>query len=65
MTSFNVGYVNIDSWARPDDLLDIHALDAMPAVEETEWVRHIRLDKPLEMYIDGFKNKAIVKLLKS
>ena len=65
MTSFNVGYVNIDSWARPDDLLDIHALDAMPAVEETEWVRHIRLDKPLEMYVDGFKNKAIVKLLKS
>ena len=22
---------------------------------------HVRLDKPLEMYIDGFENKAIVK----
>lgn len=62
LTSFNVGYMNVDPWARPDDLLDIEALDAMPAVEETEFVRHIRMDKPLEMYIDGFNNKALVKM---
>ena len=62
LTSFNVGYMNIDPWARPDDLLDIEALDAMPALEETELVRHIQLDKPLEMYIDGFNNKALIKL---
>lgn len=61
LTSFNVGYMNIDPWARPDDLLDTDALDAMPAVDETELVRHVQLDKPLEMYIDGFANKAIVK----
>lgn len=61
LTSFNVGYMNIDPWARPEDTLDIAALDAMPAVEETELVRHIRLDKPLEMYVDGFNNKAICK----
>jgi hypothetical protein len=61
MTSFNVGYMNIDPWARPEDLLDIEALDRMQAVEETELVRHIRLEKSLEMYIDGFKNKALVK----
>ena len=60
LTSFNVGYMNIDPWARPEDRLDIAALDAMPPLEETELVRHIRLDKPLEMYIDGFNNKAIV-----
>ena len=35
MTSFNVGYMNIDPWAREDDVLDFNALDAMPAVEET------------------------------
>ena len=61
LTSFNVGYMNIDPWARPEDLLDMEALDAMPAVEETELVRHIRVDKPLEMYIDGFNNKALIK----
>lgn len=61
LTSFNVGYMNIDPWARPEDLLDNEALDAMPAVEETELVRHIRLQKPLEIYIDGFNNKALIK----
>ena len=62
MTSFNVGYMNIDPWARPDDGYDFEALDALPAVEETDLVRHVRLDKPLEMYIDGFANKALCKL---
>lgn len=62
MTSFNVGYMNIDPWARPEDQYDASVLDALPAVEETELVRHVRLDKPLEMYIDGFANKAMVKL---
>lgn len=61
MTSFNVGYMNIDPWAREDDVLDFNALDAMPAVEETPLMRHIQLDKALEMYIDGFANKAFVK----
>ena len=61
MTSFNVGYMNIDPWARPTDIYDFAFLDNLPAVEETDLVRHVRLDKPLEMYIDGFANKAIVK----
>ena len=62
MTSFNVGYMNIDPWARPEDKLDIEALNSMPAIEETEFVRHVQLDRPLEMFIDGFANKAIVKV---
>jgi len=62
MTSFNVGYMNIDPWARPDDCYDFEALDALPTVEETDLVRHVRLDKPLKMYIDGFANKALVKI---
>ena len=60
LTSFNVGYMNIDPWARPEDLLDSEALDQLPAVAETDLVRHVRLDKPLRMVIDGYNNKAIV-----
>lgn len=62
MTSFNVGYMNIDPWARPDDCYDSDSLDAMPAIEETDLVRHVRLDQPLSIYIDGFSNKACIKL---
>ena len=62
MTSFNVGYINVDPWARPDkDQYDQDVLDAIPAIEETELVRHVRLERPLEMYIDGFANKALIK----
>ena len=61
LTSFNVGYINVDSWARTEDMYDEEVLNALPAVEETEFVRHVRLEKPLEMYIDGFNNRALVK----
>ena len=62
MTSFNVGYMNVDPWARPlTDEYNQGVLDALPAVEETELVRHVRLEKPLEMYIDGFASKAVIK----
>ena len=62
LTSFNVGYINVDPWDRMDDLYDESVLNTLPAVEETNLVRHVRLDNPLEMYIDGFANKAIAKL---
>ena len=61
MTSFNVGYMNVDPWARNEDLYDETVLNALPAVEETDLVCHVRLKQPLEMYIDGFASKAIVK----
>ena len=62
MTSFNVGYINVDPWARPlTDEYDQTILDALPAIGETELIRHVRLSKPLEMYIDGFANKALIK----
>ena len=62
LTSFNVGYMNIDPWARVEDRFEWEQLDKLPAIEETDLVRHVRLDKPLEMYVDGFQNKAIVKI---
>ena len=63
MTSFNVGYINVDEWARPnDDRYNEAVLNALPAVEQTDLVRHVRLDKPLEIYIDGFCNRAMVSL---
>ena len=62
LTSFNVGYMNIDPWARMDDQYDESVLNALPALEETDLVRHVRLEKPLKMVVDGFANKGIIKL---
>ncbi len=62
MTSFNVGYINVDEWARANDLCDWQQLDALPAVEETTYVRHIRVSQPLSMYIDGYNNRALIAI---
>ena len=35
-------------------------LDSMPAVDETEYVRHVRFDKPLKIMMDGRKQEGAV-----
>ena len=37
-------------------------LDQMPAVEETEHVRHVRFDHPLKIMMDGKKQQGVVLL---
>lgn len=60
LTSFNAGYVNVDPYLRRDDSLDLRPLDALPAVEETAWLRHVCLDQPLKVCIDGRAGKAVI-----
>ena len=62
LTSFNVGYINVDPWARTNDVCEWQQLDNLPAVEETQYVRHVRLDQPLTMYIDGYNNRALIAI---
>ena len=62
LTSFNAGYVNVDPYSRRGDSLDLKALDAQPAVFETQWLRHVRLSKPLQVCIDGKEGRALIKL---
>lgn len=64
LTSFNVGYINVNEFANPDDLLDFSVLDALPAVYETEYVRQVRFGEALEICIDGKTNRAIIKCKK-
>lgn len=61
LTSFNVGYINVNQYANPGDHVDIDYLDTLPAVEETEFVRHVQLDTPLQICIDGRGGKAMIK----
>ena len=60
LTSFNAGYVNVDPYLRQGDSLDLSAMDALPAVEETAWLRHVRLDRTLKVCIDGRAGRAVI-----
>ena len=62
LTSFNVGFVHVDPFARREDEFDSSILDALPAVEETKYWRLIRLDEPLKICIDGRSGRAFMKV---
>lgn len=63
LTSFGVGYFTIDTNCPGEGgLLRKDLLDAMPAVEETAYVRHVRFDQPLKMMMDGMKQEGVVML---
>ena len=62
LTSFNAGYVNVDPYSRRDDILDLSALDALPALTETAFLRHIRLSAPLTVCVDGRTGRAVIKI---
>ncbi len=61
LTSFGVGYFTINTYTG-DGVLQKDVLDKMPAVEETEYVRHVRFDHPLKIMMDGKKQQGVVLL---
>ena len=59
LTSFGVGYFTINTYTG-DGVLQQKILDSMPAVEETEFVRHVRFERPLKIMMDGKKQHGVV-----
>lgn len=64
LTSFGVGYFTINDF-NGDGVLQKPLLDSMEAVEETDFVRHVRFSKPLKIMMDGMKQEAVVLLPKN
>jgi len=61
LTSFGVGYFTINTYTN-DGILQTAVLDALPAVEETEYVRHVRFPRPLKIMMDGKKQHGVALL---
>ena len=60
LTSFGVGYFTVDTNTEEGGFVNKEILDAMPAVEETQYVRHVRFDRPLRILMDGKKQEGTV-----
>jgi len=61
LTSFGVGYFTINTFTG-DGIFQQEVLDAMPAVEETEYVRRVRFERPMKIMMDGKKQTGVVLL---
>lgn len=59
LTSFGVGYFTVDEHAS-DGLFRREILDALPSVEETPYVRHVRFERPLKILMDGKKQEGAI-----
>ena len=61
LTSFGVGYFTINTYTG-DGILQTSVLDALPAIEETEHVRHVRFPHPIKIMMDGKKQHGVALL---
>lgn len=61
VTSFGVGYFTVNDFIG-DGIFRKDILDAMPAVEETQYLRHVRFSQPLHIMMDGMKQEGVVLL---
>ena len=59
LTSFGVGYFTINPF-KGDGWFDEEYLNALPAIEDTEYLRHIHFDKPIVIKMDGKKSLGVV-----
>lgn len=64
LTSFGVGYFTVDTNTGEGGFVKKEILDAMPAVEETQYVRHVRFEHPMRILMDGKKQEGAVLIPK-
>ena len=59
LTSMGVGYFTVNDFMG-DGIYLQSLLNSLPAVEETDHVRHVRFDSPIVIKIDGMKKEGVV-----
>jgi hypothetical protein len=59
VTSMNVGYFSVHR-KNANEFVDMAFLDAQPVEEQTGYFRHIEMDQPLTVLMDGKSQKAVV-----
>jgi len=58
ITSLDISYLT--TFGNGEDFADWDWLKAQPAAAETRYLRHVRLDRPLTLKIDGKKTQAVI-----
>ena len=59
LTSLGVAYFTINPF-RGDGSYDTEFLDNREALYESQYIRHVRFDKPVTIKVDGRKNIGVI-----
>ena len=61
VTSLGVGYLTINAYMN-DGIYKQEYLNELPVVEETQFLRHVRFEKPIVVKMDGKKKVGVVMM---
>ena len=60
VTTMNVGYFSVHLGS-PDNHIDMEQLNKQTIISQSQYIRHIRFDQPLTIFMDGKQQKAIIQ----
>ena len=60
LTSFGIGYLTINPF-KNEGIMDFEKLNSMESAYESKYLRAVKFEKPLYIFIDGRKGKGIVR----
>ena len=60
ITSLGIHYITVTEGTDSEDFFDWKWLESLPAVQETKFLRHVRLEKPLLLKIDGRESQCVI-----
>jgi len=63
ITSLGIHYLTVTEDSGPDDYFDWQWVESLPAVTEATFLRHLRLEKPFLLKIDGRTCEGIMRLV--
>lgn len=60
ITSLGIHYITVTEGPETEDRFDWKWLNSLPVVQETTFLRHVTLEKPLILKIDGRKSQCVI-----
>jgi hypothetical protein len=60
ITSLGIHYITVTEGADSEDYFDWKWVKTMPAVQETTFLRHVQLETPLLLKIDGRRSQCVI-----
>jgi hypothetical protein len=59
LTSFGIGYFNVHH-KESSNFVDYEWLDRQTSFQESSYLRHLRLDQPLDIWVDGRSRRGLI-----
>jgi hypothetical protein len=60
ITSLGIHYITVTEDSDSDDYFDWEWVASLPVVQETTFLRHVRVERPLTLKIDGRQSQCVI-----